>query len=337
MTRGGRLVLFGLGGVLFALLVHQAGGARLWNDATRAGWFLLPIVLLYGVVHLAEASAWRLLLSNEPGAPGFPRLLAIHISGTAFNYLTPMINAGGEPFKIASLAPGMGMSRATGAVLLAWMVRALGSLWFWLAALVLGLVLLPRTAPVLALIGVGIVVTTALIALILNSHREGFLERVLTRSHRVPLLRGLARRFESQRESIAIIDRQIAAAYHERPRHLFGAVALQFAGRAIFAVELCLVGLAVGQPVSYGAAFVITGLEALVGNLIFVVPFELGTREGATMLLFQQLGYPIDLGLFAAVVNRFRDLTWIAVGLVIWGAGGRKTIPVAGSTEGAAA
>jgi hypothetical protein len=34
--------------------VHQAGGARLWTDATRAGWFLLPIVLLYGVVHLAK-------------------------------------------------------------------------------------------------------------------------------------------------------------------------------------------------------------------------------------------------------------------------------------------
>ena len=58
-------------------------------------------------------------------------------------------------------------------------------------------------------------------------------------------------------------------------------------------------------------------------NLLFFVPFELGTRESATFILFRQLGYQPSLGLYAALVGRIRDLVWIAVGLVLVWARGR--------------
>jgi hypothetical protein len=91
----------------------------------------------------------------------------------------------------------------------------------------------------------------------------------------------------------------------------------------VFVFEFCLIGAAIGLSVRYPDAFVVGGLEALASNLLFFVPFEVGTRESATAILFQQLGCPAEAGLFVALVSRIRDLAWISAGLGLVALDGR--------------
>jgi hypothetical protein len=86
-------------------------------------------------------------------------------------------------------------------------------------------------------------------------------------------------------------------------------------------------------PIAYPKAFVIGGLEALITNVLFFVPYEVGTRESATLLLFRLLGYAPGLGLFAALVSRLRDVLWIGAGLALGWVSGRAGPAVAGPQE----
>jgi len=59
--------------------------------------------------------------------------------------------------------------------------------------------------------------------------------------------------------------------------------------------------------------------------VLFFVPFELGAREGAFYLLFGLFGLDPQLGLYASIVSRVRDIVWIGAGLLlIWPAAVRE-------------
>jgi len=86
--------------------------------------------------------------------------------------------------------------------------------------------------------------------------------------------------------------------------------------------EYYLIALSIGLPMGYLEAYLIGGLVSLIQNVLFVVPFEVGTKEGSLYLLFQLLGFDPHLGVYTAIVTRLRDLVWIGLGLLlVWSAG----------------
>lgn len=310
---------------MFAWLVSRVGLERLWSDATSAGWMFVPIVLLYGVVCALSAAAWQMILADEAGRPPYHVTLATYLGGLSINFLTPMVNAGGEPYKVAALAPYLGVTRATGAVILHTMLKAMSFLMVWATALVLGLWLLPHRLPFIALEATGLALVGILAAILFTAHRRGGLEFLLDLLHRVPLLRRAGRAWERHRPALARLDRQITDFYHRDPSRFRRALALQYASRAVLMVEFCLIAAALGLRLGYVQAFVIGGLEQLATNLAFFVPFELGTREAMSYLLWGWLGFDPAVGVFAAVVSRVRDLLWIGIGLLLIWVGGRST------------
>ena len=98
MSRKLQLLLFVGGSAIFAYLVTRIGVARLLADAVRTGWLFVPIVLLYGVVCACNAGAWWLSMADEASRPPFWRAYAITVAGFSLNFITPMVNVGGEPF-----------------------------------------------------------------------------------------------------------------------------------------------------------------------------------------------------------------------------------------------
>ncbi len=310
---------------MFAWLVSRVGLERLWSDATAAGWMFIPIVVLYGMVCALSAGAWQMILADEAGRPPYHVTLATYLGGLSINFLTPMVNAGGEPYKVAALAPYLGVARATGAVILHTMLKAMSFLLVWATALVLGLWLLPHRLPFIALEATGLALVGILAAIVFTAHRRGGLEFLLDLLHRVPLLTRAARAWERHRPALARLDRQITDFYHRDPGRFRRALALQYASRAVLMLEFCLIAAALGLRLGYVQAFVIGGLEQLATNLAFFVPFELGTREAMSYLLWGWLGFDPAVGVFAAVVSRVRDLLWIGVGLLLIWVGGRST------------
>lgn len=319
------VLFFVLGATLLFVQLRQFGISRLFGDAVSAGWILVPVILLYGVVHACDAESWRAILSAEPERPRWGPLYRMVIAGSALNFLTPMVNVGGEPFKLATLSPFLGVQRSAGAVLIRNVARALGLLSFWLAAILTGWFLLPPEPWIRATLVLAAAAIVGLMLVLIRAIRRGGLDRWFDRLASWPLIGRLMRRVESIRPTLANIDRQITGFAHERPGALALAAGFEFLGRAVFVIEYCLIGRAIGVPISYVIAFTIGGLEILAGNLLFFVPYEIGTRETSTVLLFSQLGLPPEAGLFAALVSRLRDLAWITAGVMLTGVGSRAT------------
>ena len=322
MSRKLQLLLFVGGSAIFGYLVTRIGVARLLADTVRTGWLFVPIVLLYGVVCACNAGAWWLSMADEASRPPFWRAYAITVAGFSLNFITPMVNVGGEPFKIAAVAPWLGLRRAAGSVVLYQMLHTLGMLLSFLTAVVLGALLLPPHPAILASLVLAFVVLAALVLLLVTGHRRGGLEGLLDLLHRLPLLDRVARRLEPKRATLAQMDEQITALYHRHPRRFVQAVALEYLSRSIFMIEYLLIALGVGLTIDYAQAYVIGGLTSLVQNVIFVVPFEVGTKEGSLYLVFQLLGLDPALGVYTAIVSRLRDLAWIGGGLaLVWFSG----------------
>lgn len=324
MSRRVQLLFFALGAAAFGYLVARTGVGTLVSDALETGWMFIPILLLYGVVYVGNAAAWWLVMAEEPRRPPFWRVWAISVSAFSLNFVTPLVNVGGEPFRIAAVAPWLGVRRAAGSAVIYQMLHTFGMLLSFLTAIVVGALLLPPHPAILAILAVAFVVLAALTLLLLGGHRRGVLETALNLLHRIPLLDRLARRIEPRRATLALMDAQITEFYHANPRRFLQALALEYASRCVFMVEYLLIARSVGLDMDYWRAYAIGGLSQLIQNVVFVVPFELGTKEGSLYFLFQFLGFDPALGVYTAIVSRLRDLVWIAGGVgLVWVAGRR--------------
>ncbi len=327
MNKKLRLVFFACGATIFAILVARMGLGTIVTNARQAGWVFIPLLVLTGVMYVCHGAAAWLMLAQEPGRPSFWRIWAITVSGFSINYVTPMVNLGGEPYKAAALSPWIGARRAAGFVVLYQMLHSLAIALVSLTALSLGALLLPADAAlrgVMALAAAGLVAGTVFL---FWAHRHGGLQRMLDLVLRLPLLRRLARRAEPYRPTLALIDEQITAFYHADRRRFFLALALEYLGRALLMSEYYLILLSMGIDVGWARAFVVGGLASLVGNAMFMLPYELGAKEGSLYLLFRLVGVNPALGVYAALVSRLRDLAWIGVGLVLIWVAGRRGAP----------
>jgi len=327
VSRRAQLILFVVGAAVFAWLVGQIGLHRLWADAQRTGWMAVPIVFLFAVVYLFNAAAWHVMMIDEPAHPPFWQTYAITVSGFSINFLTPMMNMGGEPFKIAAVGAWLGNRRAAGSVILYTLMHGLSILLTGYLSLVLGFIFLPKTPLVLGVLSVLTVLSIVITALVMGCLRKGVLEHILDFFHRMPFLQYVARRWlEPKRGALMEMDQQIVELYHQRPRRFYQALALECVGRGIFMVEYMLIAISVGVHMDYWSAYAIGGISTLILNATFVVPFEVGTKEATFYLLFQSMGFDPQLGFYTSIVSRVRDFSWIGIGLGLIWLTGRRTM-----------
>jgi hypothetical protein len=64
-------------------------------------------------------------------------------------------------------------------------------------------------------------------------------------------------------------------------------------------------------------AFIINSGLGLIANVFFIVPFEIGVKEGGLYAMLGFLNYSPAMGIFIGIVNRLRELVWILIGLLL--------------------
>ena len=102
-------------------------------------------------------------------------------------------------------------------------------------------------------------------------------------------------------------------------------------GYACGIIESYLILWFFGIPVSLQLALAVEVLGVLLNNLMFFIPFRVGTQEAGKALVFAMLGLNPAQGLAAGVICRIRELTWAFIGLhtcPVWTA---HSVGVAGS------
>jgi uncharacterized protein (TIRG00374 family) len=336
MSRRARLLIFAAGACVFGILVAKAGSEGLLDHLRATAWVLGPIVAVWALVYVCNTVAWLQLVGataprqDRASAAHIPfwRAYVISVASFALNYVTPFVALGGEPFRIVSAAQYVGTPRAAGSVISFRVVHTIGHFIFCLIAVPIALVLLPPTPLTLIVIALATVGLLVAIVLMAALFRSGFAVRLLDMSHRIPLVRRVARRLEQVRDTLEHVDSHMSSLRSVESRRLAIAIAVEVLGRAITALEILFIARAVGLKVDYGTAYLIYAFSQLAIMLTIIIPFELGSREASLLLIFSLLGLPPELGVYTAVVTRLRELVWIGVGLgFVWASGPRRQRP----------
>lgn len=334
MSRRIRLLVFAGGGLVFGFLLYRAGVDGLLRNLRSTAWVVAPTVAVWGLVYISNTIAWEELL--KAGIPRFAptgsrrvipfwRAFAISVSSFAINYVTPFVALGGEPFRVAAAKEWVGRDRSAASVVSFRVVHTLGQVIFWLIGVPVAWVLVPRTTVIDIVLVVTALVMIGLAALLLSLFHRGFLVRALNLVPRIPIIRRYATRFEKTRPTLQHIDDQMAELTDGERRRLAVAIAAEVLGRCIAMLEFLFIARAMGLKIGYPTAFVIGAFSQLAINLTIFIPFELGSKEGGLYLIFSLLGLPPSLGVYASVMSRLRELTWIGIGLTLTWVSGRRT------------
>jgi hypothetical protein len=211
----------------------------------------------------------------------------------------------------------MGAKNGTASVLNYRLVHIQAHLLVFFTGVVLAFFLLPSgtiaTSLLLLLGGILVVLLAFLIAI----HREGVIERLFDLLNRIPFLKSLSARLEPKRPTLIEVDRQLIEFHRASGWRYYAALLTEYVARVVSMLEFFIIARAAGHPVTFGTAFLIGGFSSLMVNVFFFMPFNVGSKEGGLYFIFKAVGLPADIGIAAAVISRIRELTWIAIGLLL--------------------
>lgn len=321
--------IFGI--VVLGVMLSQLDYAQVWKGLCHAGYWFLAVVLLWLFLYLFNTTSWYIIIrsgeknatpeaTNTPAKRPFSYawLYKITVSGFALNYATPGGLMGGEPYRVMSLTPYIGVERATSSVVLYAMTHIFSHFWFWLLSVVLYLVtqtLTPLMSVMLTMVGAFCLLA---IWFFLSGYKKGLAVRCMSLLRHVPGVKRWAARFvETHEEQLANIDKQIAQLHNQNPRTFVTVVLLELACRVCSALEVLFILLVLFPSVQFVDCILIIAFTTLFANMLFFMPLQLGGREGGFMMSVSALGLTTNAGIFVALLVRLRELIWTAIGLLL--------------------
>lgn len=314
--------LIGLG--VFAWLISDFGIFNIIENVRKSGWWFVPVVGVWGVVYYLNAWAWYYVIDAGNKKVSFTNIYGITLSGFAINYITPLVNLGGEPYRIMALKDKIGLHSAVSSVILYTMLHFLSHFIFWVTAIILAGILLPLASGLKITLLTAFVILSALIWFVFSRHKKGIFSSLINFVSRLPFLKSIHRKLASKEESLLKIDEEIKQLYNQRKNHFYLALFFEYAARMVASLEFLFILKAIGTDITFMEAFYISAGSSLIINLFFFMPFELGTREGGLYLVLDSLGLAAGVGIYIGLVNRVREFFWILIGLVLIQFNGKK-------------
>ena len=310
---------FLFGAVLLALMLWQLDYREVWAGLQRAGYWFFAVVALWAGLYVFNTFTWYIILRSGTEKPvPFWWLYKITISGFALNYATPGGLMGGEPYRIMSLSPRVGAECASASVILFVMTHIFSHFWFWLLSVVLFLLTQTITLP----LGIMLAAVTAFCLLgiwfFMKGYRKGLAVRAMNVLKHIPFVKRWAATYiENNREQLDDIDRQIAALHQQSPRIFAMALGSELTCRILSALEIFFILLVLYPSVNYMHCILILAFTTLFANLLFFLPLQMGGREGGFYMSVKGMGLTASDGIFVALIVRFRELIWTAIGLLL--------------------
>ena len=313
-----------VGGAVFAFLVYQFGLDVIIDNIAQTGWGILLIFATYLAVYFLNAVAWWIILDKDTEHLSFTHVFAVIVTGFAINYVTPVVNLGGEPYKAYVLAKKIPPSDSASSVILYTMLHVLSHLFIWLTAIILAVFYVPLTPLYASILLVATVVLVLLILFLFSKHREGIFEKLLRRLEKIRFLHKLTSKIKTKEETLLHIDANIVRFYGERKVRFYAALIAEYLSRVVAAVEIYLIFYLIHIHINFLDAFYIFAASSLVTNFIFFIPFELGVKEGGLIFILQQLALSPALSIYIGIVSRIREFFWILIGLLFMALNGGR-------------
>lgn len=293
--------------------------AQVWGQLRAMGIAGLCLLLLvYALRMAADALAWLFAFPALPiNGRWLGRLCAVLWAGSILDKSAPMSGLGGAPMRAVVLKRfyGVGYTESTASLVLRRTMDVLALALFLPVALYCG-----ASEQILGVIGpiglIGGVVAIGLgAAFMVAAPRWRATERVRRRlkrgddGDRVP--GGVHRTFAAMQN----VEGMLVTFYTSHPWRFLLAVVAAVGELAIGAGAVYLALYLLGHPVGFVDAVVIEGWVLFVTAAFFFVPANIGTQEGALMVICAGLFDAPTLGLALAAIRRARDVVWICISL----------------------
>ncbi|WHZ17702.1 MAG: hypothetical protein OJF52_004555 [Nitrospira sp.] len=312
-----KAALFLLGALTLSALVWHIGIDRIYGAVAQLGpaamlAILLPSLLMY----VLEAYGWRVTLGAWAKDVPFWRLLAIRTAGEVVNMTTPTAYVGGEPLKAFLLKrQGVPLVEGLASVVTAKTTMTIAQILFILAGIGLGFWLLEVGGSAGQTITAGLVSVGLLlfgVGAFVLVQRHGMFSWILK------ILRFIGLRLqslESREQKLLELDRTIAHFYSHRRSAFLLSTGLFLLGWLAEALEVFVMVLCLGQPITVLSAVAIGALSVFIKGGTFFIPGSLGAQDAGNLFLLTTFGYGDVTGITFALLRRFREFVWIALGL----------------------
>lgn len=309
-----------MGFTVALLLVYLLGAAIGWDRTIEqlrtAELYWVGIACLSTVLCLlAWTKTWQVVLGTVGVTVPFRKLVVTFFSATFANYITPMGQAGGEPFiaYILSRDTEADYEQSLASVVTADLLRMLP--FFNVGLVGLGYLLLqsqlPEGTEQFAVLLLGLAVALP-VAIVLAWRHRGAVQRavvklftpIAARTDRLTV-EGVRDRIDRLYESIDLIA--------ESPRDLFVAVVFAYVGWVLFALPLYFSALALGLEISLLLVAFLVPVTVIAGST--PLPGGLAAIEGSlVVLLTALLAFSSDQALAVTTVYRLTSY-WFVVGI----------------------
>jgi uncharacterized membrane protein YbhN (UPF0104 family) len=296
--RIGRIVLFCGGLSLTAWLINSAGLGRVMDAVRQAGPWLPAVLLLEIGIVACDMTAARALLGDAMSSVAPATWLRSVTLAYASTVVLPAGRAAGEAVRATTLAPAIGVGRATSVCsrLQACVLASNALISFVIAAVVLS----EHASEGLLLALLGNAIGCTVLSLVVF---------VAARSERVA--RWLKKRFKRLAQAPEVVPMASGRAGDVR------ATAVCLVGRVIEATQYGVVLLAIGGRATPATALTAQGIHLVGAAAGDLVPNQMGITEGAYRLFTQALGLDDARALSIALIVRIVQLTLTGTCFVI--------------------
>lgn len=315
--RGVRFAMLAAGSGVFAWLLWSLGFNAIRQNVMATGWWFLAILGAWCVTYSLNSCTLGLLLGSDRHRVGPSRILGTIVAGFAMNYATPVVHMGGEPFRMMVLSEWIARSRAAFATIAFKAFNTSATVTHWLIGLVVFVSIGPaqHRAAGVALVVFASVLTTVFVSI--ARAKRGVFSALMDFASRRPRLGRLQCFLLAHETTLREIDVHVGDLRKMRQVWL-GASIFEVLARIAMTGEIFFILRALGYDIPFTTALCIDAASSLALNVMFFVPFDLGVREGGLYLILPFFGLPPEVGIYAALVSRVRELFWIGVGL-LWG------------------
>lgn len=314
-----QILLFAAGLALFGHVLLSSNPQALLDIllANKAG--ILIILVVYPFFFLWGVLAWRSVFAEEPRSQTtLIELFFIRLAGEAVNFVTPILDVGGEPLKVLLAHKRFEISRGAGlsSVVMDRSAQFIAQLGYMGIGLLLALIFIPLPAEWHWIFWIGLSIMGIVTTLMILLQKKGFFTLVI---EWIESLGILPRFLHKLKVPLRKVDDDIAAFYRLRKSQIRAALIFHSLGWISLSMETYLICRVLDIPISFMQAFVLEAIIQLVRTASFFIPGNLGVQESSMAYLFSTLGHSPAQGLAASLLRRIRQLVWNGIGYGVWG------------------
>lgn len=312
-----RYLLFALGLVTLGLLIWHVGPAKIYQAAAQLGPLALCAILIPSVVmYVVEAYGWKVTLGPVARTIPFWRLLVIRTAGEVVNMTTPTAYMGGEPVKAYLLKRHhVPIVEGLASVVIAKTTMTIAEVLFILVGIALAFWILGTDG------SSGHMVAAALVSmglLMFGTAAFVFVQRQGLFIWTLQFLRWIKIRIEfleAREQQLRSLDETIVNFYRHHHLAFYASAGLYLLGWVAEAFEVFVIVYYLGGTPDILSAVSIGALSVFIKGGTFFIPGSLGAQDAGNLLLMTAFGYSDVIGVTFALLRRFREAVWIAVGL----------------------